>query len=146
MVILMKKKKVKCFQRATCQIYSRLLWRRNLEIYSKSKNVNVKIVSKSHTYVSLCCIASTYSLQFEFFHEPALPQGCESRDGLWFLMHDQAISAIYISIVCWVPNMPLKFCFQSCVVAVKPTALSRTLHNFHIVCNESLNCSLEDES
>lgn len=54
---------------------------RNLNIYSKSKNVHVKIVSKSHTYISLCCMANPCSLQFEFFQESALPHDCESHDG-----------------------------------------------------------------
>lgn len=81
MIILMKKEKVRCFQRSTCQMYSRLFWGQNLEIDSKSKNIHVKIVSKGHTYVSLCCIANLCSLQFEFFHEPALPRDSESLMG-----------------------------------------------------------------
>lgn len=113
MIIQLKKEKVRCFQRSTCQTYSRLFWARNLEIYSKSKNVHVKIVSKAHAYISLCCTSNMCSSQVVFFHEPALPQDCESHDGFWMLMQVQAISAIYISMVCWVPNVPLKFCCQS---------------------------------
>lgn len=89
MIIQMKKEKVSWSSKDPRQVYSRLFWARNLEIYSKSKNVHVKMVSKGHTYISLCCKANTCSLQLEFFHEAALPHDCESQDGFWFLMHDQ---------------------------------------------------------
>lgn len=47
-------------QRSRCQAYTTLFWESNLEIYSKSKDVNVKIVSKGHAYVLSWLFHSKY--------------------------------------------------------------------------------------